>query len=66
MYILKWGYVNNNIHIILYSILNSIHDQLCDRAYLPEPDLAKRLRERSIALFGVETRFERAIQRRTS
>ncbi len=45
-------------HIILYSILNAIPDQLCDRAYLPEADLAKRLREQSIGLFGVESRRE--------
>ncbi len=45
-------------HIILYSILNSIPDQLCDRAYLPGADLAKRLREKSIGLFGVESRRE--------
>ncbi len=45
-------------HIILYSIINNIPGQLCDRAYLPEPDLAKRLRKHSIALFGVETRYE--------
>lgn len=45
-------------HIILYSILNTIPDQLCDRAYLPGADLAKRLREQSIGLFGVESRRE--------
>ncbi|WP_269621843.1 TIGR03960 family B12-binding radical SAM protein [Prochlorococcus marinus] len=43
-------------HIILYSILNKIPNQLCDRAYLPGPDLAKRLREQSVGLFGVESR----------
>jgi hypothetical protein len=30
----------------LYSILNSMPGQLCDRAYLPAADLAARLRER--------------------
>ncbi len=45
-------------HIILYSIINKIPGQLCDRAYLPESDLAKRLRKKSIALFGVDTRYE--------
>ncbi len=40
-------------HIILYSILNSLPGQLCDRAYLPAPDLATRLRERSETLFAV-------------
>ena len=43
-------------HIILYSILNALPGQLCDRAYLPEADLAGRLRERQQALFGVESR----------
>ncbi len=45
-------------HIILYSILNNIPNQLCDRAYLPESDFAKRLRSSSSTLFGVETRIE--------
>ncbi len=43
-------------HIILYSILNAVPGQLCDRAYLPAPDLAARLRERQQALFAVESR----------
>ncbi|HGY5545688.1 MAG TPA: hypothetical protein ACN46N_07805, partial [Prochlorococcus sp.] len=43
-------------HIILYSILNSVPWQLCDRAYLPAPDLAKRLREFQQPLFAVESR----------
>ncbi len=43
-------------HIILYSILNNIPGQLCDRAYLPEIDLAERLRQNSIPLFGIESR----------
>ena len=29
-------------HIILYSILNAVPGQLCDRAYLPAGDLAER------------------------
>ena len=41
-------------HIILYSILNTVPGQLCDRAYLPEPDLAKKLREHKIPLFAVD------------
>ncbi len=45
-------------HIMLYSIINNIPNHFCDRSYLPEPDLAKRLRENSVGLFGVETRFE--------
>ena len=43
-------------HIILYSILNSVPWQLCDRAYLPAPDLAERLREFQQPLFAVESR----------
>jgi len=47
---------SNSGHIILYSILNSIPGQLCDRSYLPAPDLAARLRERGAPLFAVESR----------
>ena len=43
-------------HIILYSILNAVPGQLCDRAYLPGPDLAARLRQRRQPLFAVESR----------
>ena len=43
-------------HIILYSILNACPGQLCDRAYLPAPDLAERLTSRQQALFAVESR----------
>ncbi len=43
-------------HIILYSILNTIPGQLCDRAYLPEKDLAKRIRKKKLSLFGIESR----------
>ncbi len=46
-------------HIILYSILNNIPGQLCDRVYLPGTDLAIRLRELSKPLFAVES--QRAI-----
>lgn len=44
-------------HIILYSILNALPGQVCDRAYLPAADLAGRLKEREQALFGVESRW---------
>ena len=44
-------------HIILYSILNALPGQVCDRAYLPAADLAQRLKERDQALFGVESRW---------
>ncbi|MBD2079001.1 TIGR03960 family B12-binding radical SAM protein [Leptolyngbya sp. FACHB-17] len=43
-------------HIILYSILNTQPRQLCDRAYLPAPDLAAKLRETETPLFAVESR----------
>ncbi len=43
-------------HILLYSILNSVPGQLCDRAYLPAADLSTRLREQGQALFAVESR----------
>ncbi len=43
-------------HIILYSLLNAHPDLLCDRAYLPGPDLAAKLRETGTPLFGVESR----------
>ena len=43
-------------HIILYSILNAQPRQLCDRAYLPAPDLAAKLRATQTPLFGVESR----------
>lgn len=43
-------------HIILYSILNTQPRQLCDRAYLPAPDLAAKLRESGTPLFAVEAR----------
>jgi radical SAM family uncharacterized protein/radical SAM-linked protein len=43
-------------HIILYSILNAQPRQLCDRAYLPAPDLSAKLRETQTPLFAVESR----------
>jgi radical SAM-linked protein len=46
---------SNTGHIILYSILNAQPRQLCDRAYLPAPDLAARLRQRRLPLFAVES-----------
>ncbi|MEE3715892.1 TIGR03960 family B12-binding radical SAM protein [Tumidithrix elongata RA019] len=42
-------------HIILYSILNAQDRQLCDRAYLPAPDLAAKLRGSNTPLFAVES-----------
>ena len=43
-------------HIILYSILNAQPRQLCDRAYLPAPDLSVKLRATETPLFAVESR----------
>ncbi|MEA5419996.1 TIGR03960 family B12-binding radical SAM protein [Spirulina sp. CCNP1310] len=43
-------------HIILYNILNAQPAQLCDRAYLPAPDLAAKLRTTQTPLFALEAR----------
>jgi radical SAM family uncharacterized protein/radical SAM-linked protein len=43
-------------HMILYSILNQQPRQLCDRAYLPAPDLTAKLQETQTPLFAVESR----------
>ncbi|OCR00385.1 B12-binding domain-containing radical SAM protein [Oscillatoriales cyanobacterium USR001] len=43
-------------HIILYNILNVVPRQLCDRAYLPSPDLAAKLRSTNTPLFAVESK----------
>lgn len=43
-------------HIILYNILNTMPDQLCDRVYLPGADLAHKLRTTQTPLFAVESR----------
>ncbi len=42
-------------HIILYNILNAQPRQLCDRAYLPAPDLAAKLRSTQTPLFALES-----------
>jgi radical SAM family uncharacterized protein/radical SAM-linked protein len=42
-------------HIILYNILNAQPRHLCDRAYLPAPDLAAKLRSTQTPLFAVES-----------
>lgn len=42
-------------HIILYNVLNAQPRQLCDRAYLPAPDLAAKLRSTQTPLFAVES-----------
>ena len=43
-------------HIILYNIINAQPQQLCDRTYLPGPDLAAKLRESKTPLFALESR----------
>ncbi|WP_353259173.1 TIGR03960 family B12-binding radical SAM protein [Prochlorothrix hollandica] len=43
-------------HIILYNIINAQPRQLCDRAYLPAPDLSAKLRDTDTPLFAVESR----------
>jgi len=43
-------------HIILYNILNAQPRSLCDRAYLPAPDLAVKLRATHTPLFAVESK----------
>lgn len=43
-------------HIILYNILNAQPRQLCDRTYLPAPDLAAKLRRDKMPLFALESR----------
>ncbi len=42
-------------HIILYNILNAQPRQLCDRSYLPAPDLATKLRTTTTPLFALES-----------
>jgi radical SAM family uncharacterized protein/radical SAM-linked protein len=43
-------------HIILYNVINAQPRQLCDRAYLPAPDLAQKLRETETPLWALEAR----------
>ena len=43
-------------HIILYNINNKQPRQLCDRTYLPAPDLAEKLRTTKTPLFALESR----------
>lgn len=43
-------------HIILYNIINAQPKQMCDRAYLPAPDLAQKMRETNTPLFALETK----------
>lgn len=43
-------------HIILYNIINAQPQQLCDRTYLPAPDLAVKLRSTNAPLFALESK----------
>ncbi|WP_036483122.1 TIGR03960 family B12-binding radical SAM protein [Myxosarcina sp. GI1] len=43
-------------HIILYNIINAQPQQLCDRTYLPAPDLAAKLRGTDTPLFALESK----------
>lgn len=43
-------------HIILYNIINAQPKQLCDRTYLPAPDLASKLRATNTPLFALESK----------
>jgi radical SAM family uncharacterized protein/radical SAM-linked protein len=43
-------------HIILYNIINAQPQQLCDRTYLPAPDLATKLRATNSPLFALESK----------
>jgi radical SAM family uncharacterized protein/radical SAM-linked protein len=43
-------------HVILYNILNVQPRQLCDRTYLPAPDLASKLRQTQTPLFALESK----------
>ncbi|AFZ36793.1 Protein of unknown function DUF2344 [Stanieria cyanosphaera PCC 7437] len=43
-------------HILLYNIINAQPKQLCDRTYLPAPDLAAKLRATNTPLFALESR----------
>ncbi|MEY2856157.1 MAG: hypothetical protein RLZZ74_466, partial [Cyanobacteriota bacterium] len=43
-------------HIILYNIINAQPQQLCDRTYLPAPDLSAKLRATNTPLFALESK----------
>ncbi len=44
-------------HIILYNILNAQPYQMCDRVYLPAPDLTAKLRASKTPLFSLESKY---------
>lgn len=41
---------------LLYHVMNRVDGVLCDRAFLPWTDVVKHMRERSIPLYGLETK----------
>ena len=41
---------------ILYDVLNQRDDIWCERAFAPAPDMEKLMREKSVPLFGLESR----------
>ncbi|KAI0561450.1 hypothetical protein FGB62_82g077 [Gracilaria domingensis] len=43
-------------HIVLYSCLNEHPDILCDRSYLPAPDMQKVLHKYNLPIFAVESK----------
>lgn len=43
---------------ILYYLLNSFEDVICERVFAPWPDLEKKLRESGTSLFSLETRHK--------
>jgi len=43
-------------HIILYNIINAQPRQMCDRSYLPAPDLAEKMRATNTPLFALESK----------
>jgi radical SAM family uncharacterized protein/radical SAM-linked protein len=43
-------------HIILYNIINAQPQQLCDRTYLPAPDLSAKLKSTNTPLFALESK----------
>eukprot|EP00178_Gracilaria_changii_P019078 TRINITY_DN55533_c0_g1_i1.p1 TRINITY_DN55533_c0_g1~~TRINITY_DN55533_c0_g1_i1.p1 ORF type:complete len:986 (+),score=107.61 TRINITY_DN55533_c0_g1_i1:523-3480(+) len=43
-------------HIVLYSCVNEHPDLLCDRSYLPAPDMQKVLQKYSLPIFAVESK----------
>ncbi len=43
---------------ILYGLLNDMDGVLCERVYLPAPDMEQQMRERNVPLFTLESKSE--------